>query len=1002
MEILQNLNGVREFTFAETLRAFLVDKLRLSPPASAPDSFAKFLETTIMIVESSVCDSEAKFTESVKHLANRRGRQKQTISELIRAHLASATGDLVEIKGLNQPPGQFVEFNITSKILVSKNFECLLEMVGEGALNEIIQRTILLYKHEDIYVQIIGRSLQSFFEVKKAPQGQRQAGRRDKTEGNGKQILAQEVDRNVFLYCLHKNKDPDFFHNSVLYQLKKEAKKAAKNAEPINPRAPPMTASLASKLPKDAIKGLFDHVFGKESIDSETRAELTKLLTTTAKNYIKINMKKLYNHCCPLQYAKFKSTQNALQKLKERIKKPDVGLNLAEKLKADFQANFSVLTNMTLPEAQVILFIKTVFNSMFPAQLYGVANKPIMLWFIKRLVTMKRFEAFTLADVFNRMDTRHFDWFRRKFTQQHLKEVHGSRVNLFAKILRFIFETMLSLIKSTFYVTERHNEHNQLFYYSKSVWLLLSQFAQMHLELENLVKVENLSWKGGNSLIERPIGKLRFVPKGDSVRPIMTFHKRFRDARLNKLVRIATYLNPIKVVLRSVKYALAERCGYSVFDNHQIFARLEEFVTRWRAKGEPDLFCVSMDISKCYDSVDLDRMFDFIRQERTFQEVYFLNNFFKIIRNKRFCFRKGKAEKQALASLFHGKRRDGSNEMLDLLDLKRYFKDKIVHSNKTIFLDSGVKYLITKDDILERLGFICSKVFIRFGKSYYRLKRGLPQGLSVSGVLSSFYYSMLEDQATRHLKAQMEARGDLILVMRMTDDYLIVADRRENAMAMVNALISCSKDNGFEFNQKKFRANFHTGRYFQPTGEVHDFRWIGKTFSFPKFEVEHVQVLNRQEAFYTVNTNLPAGLRGLSDFLKGKFKTFFLNQNTFYFNKIVNSDEKVMSIIPRVTESSFYKLNAYLCHLSPLLHRSVLKRESRFVARKLVETIVDCACLVSNLSRNLRRMTVAKCILETVNKLLSQDRNTKFKQHLWEALVDHAKTLSESHYLFIK
>ncbi len=51
----------------------------------------------------------------------------------------------------------------------------------------------------------------------------------------------------------------------------------------------------------------------------------------------------------------------------------------------------------------------------------------------------------------------------------------------------------------------------------------------------------------------KPIAKLRFVPKNNSLRPIMTFYRKFRDNQTNKLTKAKNYLKPVKIVLRSIK-----------------------------------------------------------------------------------------------------------------------------------------------------------------------------------------------------------------------------------------------------------------------------------------------------------------------------------------------------------------------------------------------------------------------------------------------------------------
>lgn len=997
MEIIQNLNEVAEFVFVDTLFNVFSGKFGVVARNNPDEAFLTFLKTSILILEKNKHESKDQFFEKIKSFLNKKSKSKTTIHQVVQKHISQASGDLVEIKGICQTNPQFTDFNITSKILVSRNFEILLQEIGESALLEVFQNSIILFKKDDIFVQVIGRSLQGYFEKQKNTKSTGN-NRKFKTDGNGKQILEQELDRNVFLYCLHKNKNPDFFHKSIFYTLKQKIKANHETKKEKNCTKKPLYI-----IKDEDVQELYKEIFADEKMDKMTKECINGILKKIIKKYLKIDIMKLLFKHCPMDSQVFQNARKTLKDMKKKIEKNKENVDLSEALHLTFTKTFTSLTEMTINPNDVIHFLKVVFKNLFPSELYGDVNIPVFISYIKKVVNMKRFETFTFDEVYKKMQTSSFPWFKRKFDQLHKKEILGSKLNISAKILKFVFQTLTYLIKANFYVTEKHNQHNKLFYYSKSVWLLMAQFGTLQLELTNLKKIEEKIDCKNNQIIERPIGKLRFVPKGDSLRPIMTFHKRFRDSKQNKLVRIATYLNPIKTVLRSVKYSLSEKCGYSVFDNHQIFSRLETFVEKWKKKGKPELFCVSMDISKCYDSVDLEKMFEFIKNENTFKEMYFLNNFFKIIRNKRFCFKKQKnPEKKEITSLFYGKRRDGSNELMDLLDLKEYFKDKIVHSNKTIFIDSGVKYLISKDEILEKLKFICDKVYVKFGKSHFQLKRGLPQGLSVSGVLSSFYYSMLEDASTKKLVSDIQKRNELIMIMRLTDDYLIVADNQANAMSVVNALIACSKNHGFEFNKKKFKANFDMENGLTQDWKNSEFRWIGKTFSFPKFEVEHTQILNKKEAFYTVVTNFPTGLKGLSDFLKGKFKTFFLNQNTFYFNKIVNSDEKMKKIIPRVTESSYYKLNAYLVHLSALLNKKIYFRESKIIASKLIETIVDCSYLLASLSTNLSTMNIAKSIVSHIIRLLKNDRITKFKDHLYRALEEQLKNMSEDHYVFIK
>ena len=58
--------------------------------------------------------------------------------------------------------------------------------------------------------------------------------------------------------------------------------------------------------------------------------------------------------------------------------------------------------------------------------------------------------------------------------------------------------------------------------------------------------------------------------------------------------------------------------------------------------------------------------------------------------------------------------------------------------------------------------------------------------------------------------------------------------------------------------------------------------------------------------------NIPKTEKAFSSLIKAKLKTFLLNQNTFYFNSEVNSDEKIVSLLPKIVTSAYHKLDLYL------------------------------------------------------------------------------------------
>jgi len=67
---------------------------------------------------------------------------------------------------------------------------------------------------------------------------------------------------------------------------------------------------------------------------------------------------------------------------------------------------------------------------------------------------------------------------------------------------------------------------------------------------------------------------------------------------------------------------------------------------------------------------------------------------------------------------------------------------------------------------------------VKFGKSFFLLNRGLPQGLSISPVLSSYFYSKIEESHMGNYIKQLKKKNELFLIMRLTDDYIIFSDSK--------------------------------------------------------------------------------------------------------------------------------------------------------------------------------------------------------------------------------
>lgn len=73
-------------------------------------------------------------------------------------------------------------------------------------------------------------------------------------------------------------------------------------------------------------------------------------------------------------------------------------------------------------------------------------------------------------------------------------------------------------------------------------------------------------------------------------------------------------LRDTQLVLRNLKQTLQQGFGYSVFDNEQIIDKYSKFVKKWKEIGKPELYFLALDIKKCYDSINAQKLLELFLQ----------------------------------------------------------------------------------------------------------------------------------------------------------------------------------------------------------------------------------------------------------------------------------------------------------------------------------------------------------------------------------------------------
>ena len=72
--------------------------------------------------------------------------------------------------------------------------------------------------------------------------------------------------------------------------------------------------------------------------------------------------------------------------------------------------------------------------------------------------------------------------------------------------------------------------------------------------------------------------------------------------------------------------------GFAVFNYEDIMKRYEAFVQKWIKLGKPKLYFVAMDIEKCYDNVECEKLVNFLQRSDLLEREYFVLNCFVLKR----------------------------------------------------------------------------------------------------------------------------------------------------------------------------------------------------------------------------------------------------------------------------------------------------------------------------------------------------------------------------------
>ena len=266
---------------------------------------------------------------------------------------------------------------------------------------------------------------------------------------------------------------------------------------------------------------------------------------------------------------------------------------------------------------QVVRFLVAVCNRVIPKELWGSShNKRAFDNNLKSLINLNKGEKYSLGQMVNGIKTNDCKWLRSDGGQSKgtsLSEAEKQREVLYKWIWWLVRHYIMVILKSFFYITENAGQTREIFFYRKPVWKIIHDFGVSAMKsdlLKPLSTEEATEILSSNSSLG--YSYMRFLPKVQNVRPIINM-KHQPSGTISSQKTQASINSRLRNLFEIIKYEKSKEplsSDSTVFGSDDVYQALRLFhLKRKERQDEGTLYMVHVDISKCFDSIPLDKLY---------------------------------------------------------------------------------------------------------------------------------------------------------------------------------------------------------------------------------------------------------------------------------------------------------------------------------------------------------------------------------------------------------
>ncbi|KAG7377602.1 hypothetical protein PHYPSEUDO_011397 [Phytophthora pseudosyringae] len=297
------------------------------------------------------------------------------------------------------------------------------------------------------------------------------------------------------------------------------------------------------------------------------------------------------------------------------------GLTKLQQHKEDIKKLLAFAT----PKKKIYRLVRKLVAGIVPKELWGSSdtkkNWKCAKTMLRKLVFSRKFDVFSLKKCAEELQVTKVGWMNIRSNGKFCPpNEHAKRQKLFEDLLWWVVSSLVfPLLRNLFYITEAEGMANEIAYYQRPVWNVISALALDDLEGGILQPSSDQTLSSERQLAT---SRLRLLPKSSGVRPLMNLSTAVDQTK----VSVNRSMEAVHRVLTFEMERNPKRLlGAAVRNIDEIYKRLKPLfrqisscprcVERRRASEDtPVAYCVAVDVERCFDTIRPRKLYQIIKK----------------------------------------------------------------------------------------------------------------------------------------------------------------------------------------------------------------------------------------------------------------------------------------------------------------------------------------------------------------------------------------------------